>query len=144
MRYPRRMTTLRVALVAALWVVNGCSAASSSDDHGSLTPASDQPSQVPGESASGSPGANSLPPSITDPIVAEIAGLAGVPADQVVVVSAEAVTFPDGGLGCPEPGMAYTQVHVDGYKVIATAAGKTYDYRGTGAGTFRRCTNASG
>ena len=145
MRYSRRMTTLRVALIAAMWVASGCSAASSSaDDHGSLTQATEQPSLVPGESPSGSAGANSLPSSITDPIVAEIAGLAGVPADQVVVVSAEAVTFPDGGLGCPEPGMAYTQVLVDGYKVIATAAGRTYDYRGTGAGTFRRCTNASG
>jgi hypothetical protein len=145
MRYPRRMTTLRVALVAAMWVVSGCSAASSSaDDHGSLTPASEQPSVVPSESASGSAGTSSLPASITDPIIAEIAGLAGVPVDQVVVVSAEAVTFPDGGLGCPQPGMAYTQVLVDGYKVVATAAGKTYDYRGTGAGTFRRCENASG
>ena len=145
MRYPRRMTTFHVALVAALWVVGGCSAASSSpDDRRSLTPATDQPSLVPGEAPSGSPGMNSLPPAITDPIVAEIAGLAGVPADQVVVVSAEPVTFPDGGLGCPEPGMAYTQVLVDGYKVVATAAGKTYDYRGTGAGTFRRCTNATG
>ena len=58
----------------------------------------------------------------------------------MTLVSAEAVTFPDGGLGCPEPGMAYTQVMTDGYKVVATAGGKTYDYRGTGS-TFRRCTN---
>jgi hypothetical protein len=139
------MTTLRFALVAALWVVGGCSAASSSaDDHGTLTPTSDQPSLVPAASQSGSGSTNSLPAAITDPIVAEIAGLAGVTVDQVVVVSAQPMTFPDGGLGCPEPGMAYTQVLVDGYKVIATAAGKTYDYRGTGPGTFRRCGNATG
>ena len=71
----------------------------------------------------------------------EVAGLAGVAIDGVTLVSAEAVTFPDGSLGCPEPGMAYSQVVTDGYKIVLTAGGKTYDYRGTGPGTFRRCTN---
>ncbi len=67
------------------------------------------------------------------------ARLAGVPVEQVVVVSAEAVTFPDGSLGCPQPGMVYTQALVDGYKIVAEAGGKTYDFRGTGS-TFRLCT----
>ena len=74
-----------------------------------------------------------------EPVVAEVAKLAGVPADQVTVISAEAVTFPDGSLGCPQPGMAYTQALVDGYKIVAEAGGKTYDFRGTGS-TFRLCT----
>ena len=80
-----------------------------------------------------------LPAATLDPVVAEIASLAGMPTDQVVVVSAEPVTFPDGGLGCPEPGMAYPQVLVDGYKIVATAGRETYDYRGSAPGTFRRC-----
>ena len=56
----------------------------------------------------------------------------------MTVISAEAVTFPDGSLGCPQPGMVYTQALVDGYKIVAEAGGKTYDYRGTGS-TFRLC-----
>ncbi len=102
----------------------------------SLRPASDQPSLEPGAST----GTVNLPASVVDPVVADIARLAGVPVDAVTVLSAEAVTFPDAGLGCPVPGMAYTQVQVDGYKVVAVAAGTTYDYRGTAPGTFRRCT----
>ena len=82
----------------------------------------------------------SLPASIVDPVVADIARRAGVPVDQVAVQSAEAVTFPDGGLGCPVPGMAYPQVQVDGYRIVAVAAGTTYDYRGSAPGTFRLCT----
>jgi hypothetical protein len=77
---------------------------------------------------------------ITAPIVADIAKVAGVAVDQVAVQSVESMTFPDAGLGCPVPGVAYPQVLVDGYKVIATAGGTTYDYRGTGPGVFRRCT----
>jgi len=124
------MRILSLTLLAAAWVVGGCSAASSSV----------QPSQVPG----GSPSGNiALPTSVIEPVVADVAKLAGVPADQVTVISAEAVTFPDGSLGCPQPGVAYTQALVDGYKIIAEAGGKTYDFRGTGS-SFRRCTNPTG
>jgi hypothetical protein len=124
------MRILSLTLLAAAWVVGGCSAASSSV----------QPSQVPG----GSPSGNiALPTSVIEPVVADIAKLAGIPADQVTVISAEAVTFPDGSLGCPQPGMAYTQALVDGYKIVAEAGGKTYDFRGTGS-TFRQCTNPTG
>ncbi len=123
---------MRITLLAALWVVAGCSAASSSD--GPLELSSNQPTQ---ESAG--PGAVDLPASVVDPVVAEVARLAGVPVEQVVVVSAEAVTFPDGSLGCPQPGMVYTQALVDGYKIVAEAGGKTFDFRGTGS-TFRLCT----
>jgi len=102
---------------------------------GSLEPASLQPSAAP----TASQGAIDLPASIIDPVVADIARLASVPVGGVTVQSATFVTFPDGGLGCPLPGMAYTQVVVDGYKIVAVAAGTTYDYRGTGPGTFRLC-----
>jgi hypothetical protein len=80
---------------------------------------------------------------VIEPVIAEVAKLAGVPAEQVTVISAEAVTFPDGSLGCPQPGVAYTQALVDGYKIVAEAGGNTYDFRGTGS-TFRQCTNPTG
>ena len=81
-----------------------------------------------------------LPPSIIAPVVDEIARVAGVSAGEVTILSAEAVTFPNGGLGCPVPGFSYKQVQVDGYKIVAVAGGTTYDYRGTTSGGFRRCT----
>ena len=53
----------------------------------------------------------------------------GVATDQVQVVSAEQVTFNDGSLGCPSPGVQYTQAQVDGMRVVVQAEGRTYDYR---------------
>jgi hypothetical protein len=131
------MMVLRVAFLATIWVVAGCSASGASD-RPSLTPASDQPTRVPASGAAGSRGSNELPPSITDPVVAEIARLAGVPVDQVTIISGESVTFPDGGLGCPVPGMVYIQVQVDGYRIVAEVGGTTYDFRGSGS-TVRQC-----
>ncbi|MEO8437897.1 MAG: hypothetical protein ABI562_05520 [Chloroflexota bacterium] len=135
------MLDMRIALVAALWTLAGCT---SSTGGGSLRPSSSQPSEVSGSGVPDSSGAIDLPGSVLDPVIAEVSRLSGVPADQVTVLSAEAVTFPDGSLGCPLPGMLYTQVMTDGYKVVAEVAGTTYDFRGTGAGQFRRCEKPAG
>jgi hypothetical protein len=121
------MRIASLTLLAAVFIVGGCSSASSSLP----------PSQSPSEKPSGN---ITLPQSVIDPVVAEVAKLAGVPADQVTVISADEVTFPDGSLGCPVPGMVYTQALVDGYKIVAEAGGKTYDFRGSSS-TFRQCTN---
>lgn len=45
------------------------------------------------------------------------------------LVSAENVTFSDGSLGCPQPGMSYTQAVVEGMRVIVAVDGSQYDYR---------------
>ena len=52
-------------------------------------------------------------------------GVEGEPA----LVSAHAVTWNNGALGCPQPGRSYTQAMVEGMQVIVTVAGRSYDYR---------------
>jgi hypothetical protein len=136
------MQVLRIAILATLWVAAGCSSGSGSG--ASLRVSGNQPSQIPGMTPSGGPGAIDLPAAIVDPVVAEIARVASVPLAAVVIETAAAVTFPDGSLGCPLPGMSYTQVQVDGYRIVAVAAGTTYDYRGSGPGNFRRCEAPAG
>lgn len=63
----------------------------------------------------------------------------GVSTDALVVTRAEAVTWNDGSLGCPEPGMFYTQALVDGYWIVVEAGNQSLDYRATGSGNFRIC-----
>ena len=58
---------------------------------------------------------------------------------ELRLVMAEAVTWRSGALGCPEPGMAYTQALVEGYHVVYEAAGKRWDYRLNRRGRFRLC-----
>ena len=43
--------------------------------------------------------------------------------EDVTVVSYEDVTWPDGALGCPEPGMSYTQALVPGARLVLEADG---------------------
>jgi hypothetical protein len=62
--------------------------------------------------------------------VEDLAGRLGIEPDAVTVIDARAVTWPDGSLGCPEPGMMYTQVLVDGMLVVLEADGRHYEYHG--------------
>jgi len=80
-----------------------------------------------------------VPQAILDPILKEAAALAKVDRDQLVIVRAESVVWNDGSLGCPEPGMMYTQALVNGYWIVIEAAGKQYDFRVGSDGSFRLC-----
>ena len=85
-----------------------------------------------------------LPQGILDPILKEAARLANVDRDQLVIVRAESVVWNDGSLGCPEPGVMYTQALVNGYWIVIEAAGKQYDFRVGSGGSFRFCPPGQG
>ena len=130
-------------LLTALFVLVGCTAGGSGNSPSGPNGPSGEPSASPGD-GSGAPaasGGGSLPASITDPIVADAATRLGVDPSAVNIVEARAETFSDGSLGCPEPGMMYTQALVDGYQVIVEANGTQLDYRGSAPGRFRVCAN---
>ncbi|HEU5112976.1 MAG TPA: hypothetical protein VFU96_06620 [Acidimicrobiia bacterium] len=66
------------------------------------------------------------------PIVApareDLARRLRVDPEDLEVVSVEEVTWPDGSLGCPEPGMAYTEALVEGSKVVLGYDERVYVY----------------
>jgi hypothetical protein len=63
-----------------------------------------------------------------DAALADAAMRTGLKRTDLKVLSAEAVTWSDGSLGCPQPGMMYTQALVSGFRVRIRAAGKELDY----------------
>src|SRR5438445_5092114 len=85
-----------------------------------------------------------VPQGILDPILKEAATLAKVDREQLVIARAESVVWNDGSLGCPEPGMMYTQGLVNGYWVVIEAAGQKYDFRVGSGGSFRLCPPGQG
>lgn len=58
---------------------------------------------------------------------------------QIELVSFQPVTWPDGSLGCPQPGMLYTQALVEGYRIQLRVAGRVYEYHGAGTGAPVLC-----
>ena len=71
--------------------------------------------------------------SIVAMAVADLMERTGASSEEITVQSVEAVVWPDGSLGCPQPGMAYTQVLTDGSRIVLTHAGIDYAYHSGGS-----------
>ncbi|MFT3855730.1 MAG: hypothetical protein QM733_23840 [Ilumatobacteraceae bacterium] len=151
----RRAAIGLAALVAMVAMATGCGADSSAGrDTGiaATTGSSSMGTPTPGDSSdparaltqvSSAPG--EVPAglrSAVDVAVADLAGRSGVDPALIVTVSARDVTWPDGGIGCPQPGMSYAQVQVDGAEIILQAGGVTYRYTLGGTRGPMLCENA--
>jgi hypothetical protein len=60
--------------------------------------------------------------------IRDLATRLNVEMGAITLVSAEPVVWPDGGLGCPQPGMEYIQVQQDGMRIVLAAGGREYHY----------------
>jgi hypothetical protein len=70
--------------------------------------------------------------------IGDLARHLGIPRERIEVVSDEDVTWSDGSIGCPEPGMNYTQATVPGYLVVLAVDDTTHRYHGAhGQDPFR-------
>lgn len=104
----------------------------------SLSPSKQDPpttSQPIEETTTVPPASPSFDPSLqrlVDLATADLAERLGIAASAISVASAEAVVWPDAGLGCPQPDMAYIQVPVDGALVVLNAGGGEYRYHSGG------------
>lgn len=153
----RSLRPLAVVPLAAL-VVIACSGGASGpsgppgSDGSSPGPASPaktgrSPDGGPAGSGGGSggppfPGGGDPPPrALLQAVSADAAARAGVGPAAVSLVGARAVEWPDGSLGCPQPGMVYTQAIVAGWQIVVRAADRDYDYRVVAADRFRLCTS---
>lgn len=86
-----------------------------------------------------------LPDDLQNQLLADIAQRLGADANarkSLTVVRAEPVTWPDGSLGCPQPGVFYTQALVEGMWVVYDVGGALFDYRVDQRGRFFLCENA--
>ena len=70
---------------------------------------------------------------------ADAARRTGVAAESLLLLSAESVTWSDGSLGCPQPGMMYTQALVPGYRVRLRGPGGEMDYHASARGALVLC-----
>jgi len=60
----------------------------------------------------------------------DLAQQLSIDAAEIGLVEYQAVTWRDGSLGCPRPGMAYTQALVEGYRIQLQVKSTQYDYHG--------------
>lgn len=125
------LASVIVACTGSAGATTGLSAGPSGSGTGPSGPVSIPPS--------GEPVPGTVPDAVLERIVAAGAAVAGVDPSAVTVISTEAVTWNNGALGCPKPGVMYIQQVMAGYRVVVEAAGKRYDYRVGSSGEPKLC-----
>jgi hypothetical protein len=63
----------------------------------------------------------------------------GLQRTQLTVILAERVTWSDGSIGCPQPGMGDTQALVPGFRIRIDARGEILDYHAGRTGSPVLC-----
>ena len=63
---------------------------------------------------------------------ADLAQRLSISADEITLLEATSVVWPDASLGCPQPGMAYIQVPEDGLLIRLQVGGQIYPYHSGG------------
>jgi hypothetical protein len=69
---------------------------------------------------------------MVDSARADLAKRLAIPVEQVELVDVRTVVWSNKGLGCPQPGIEYLEVPVDGLLIRLSAAGQIYHYHTDG------------
>jgi hypothetical protein len=77
--------------------------------------------------------------SVTAAVLADAGTRTGLDKASLVVESAQVVTWADGSLGCPQPGMSYTMALVPGYRIKVRAGEQVLDYHTSLRGYWVLC-----
>jgi len=123
-RVEMRRAGKRVVCSILLWVAAGLSAC-----------AADRPAAAPGYTAP----VNATLQSVTDAVLADASKRTGIEAAKLEIVESVAVTWPDGSLGCPEPGMNYTMALVPGYRIRIKVDEQLLNYHASARGHWVFC-----
>jgi hypothetical protein len=129
------MKKLAGLLAVPLLVACGASSGSPADSERVIP----SPEPIPSQAAATSDASGGLPAGMLDDVIALAEEETGVDRSEIEVVLAEAVTWSDGSIGCPEEGMAYTQALVPGYRVILDIAGEELAFHAPESGEFFPC-----
>ncbi|NJN16769.1 MAG: hypothetical protein HC822_11105 [Oscillochloris sp.] len=84
--------------------------------------------QRPSDPQNTSPNVNPALAPLVDQARADLAARLSIAADQIETIEAQAVIWPDGSIGCPEPGVNYMQVLTEGAFISLRASGTIYNY----------------
>lgn len=80
-----------------------------------------------------------IPDVVMQRVREHLAERTGAGADTFETVRAESQVWPDGAMGCPQPGLTYTHAPVQGYWIVLEHNARDYDYRVSRTGTMVLC-----
>lgn len=81
--------------------------------------------------------------SLIETAKADLAQRLAVSVNEIILVEATSVVWPDASLGCPQEGMAYAQVLTPGYLIRLESGNKEFEYHASKGTFITYCENPS-
>lgn len=78
---------------------------------------------------------------LIDKAIADLAQRLSISADEIILLEATNVVWPDSSLGCPQEGMAYAQVLTPGYLILLEYSRNKYEYHAGKDTSITYCKN---
>lgn len=69
----------------------------------------------------------------------DLAQRLNIPNDQITLLEAKAVVWPDASLGCPQPDMVYQQIPHEGVLIVLKVGEREYEYHSGGSQDLFLC-----
>lgn len=136
----------KLAVLGLVVVVSACGAEESENPITSTSTSQADTTTTPAPAGSSTTSPTSLPAvtgevpdDVIEAMLQDAASRSGVAESELDIVRSEYVEWPDGSLGCAEPGQFYTQAIVPGYWVEIEGPEQVYDYRSDIDGNFSLC-----
>jgi len=88
------------------------------------------------------PNSASVPPELrqqADFALEDLASWLGIDRGSIQVEEVRRVTWRSGAIGCPQPGLGYTQALVPGLRITLSSGGRTFYYHAAGNGQPFHC-----
>lgn len=109
-------------------------------DLSQLTPVPGNPTPqvapAPGRPGDAPPAAQGL---LLEAAILDLSAHLGTAEAAITFISVEPITWPNAALGCPEPGVAYAEVMVEGSRMTLEAGGERYFYHTDGTSQYILC-----
>jgi len=92
-----------------------------------------------------SPMPQNLPPNNLEVLIGtakeDLAGRLSIPVNEIILLDAQAVTWSNSSLGCPQPGMVYADILTPGYLILLSVNNKEYEYHAGKSSDVFLCEN---
>lgn len=96
-------------------------------------------SPTPGEGPASPPSDDASQDGRVAKAIERLSARLGVAAEEIQLREYEEVQWNNGAIGCPEPGLAYTQALVPGFRIVLEHRGTSYAFHGREGGEPSYC-----
>lgn len=133
-----KISRYAVLLLGVVFTLSACAVESASMSSGEEPTVESTVQSVTSTSPSDGPTTEPLLDSVSA-VRESLANSEGVGIGRVILTVQEEVVWPNGALGCSEPGMSYTQALVNGSRVVFSIDGEDFHFHSGRTGTYTYC-----